>query len=83
MCVAQPLTASFRGFRISRTGYTIPKDFRLRVSDWSRPLTAEQIGYAATDAAVSLFIFQELLVRINASSLRIKLDRIVDTYSIV
>ena len=45
----------------AKSGFTISKDTMLRRSDWSRPLSPRQLRYAATDAAVSLFVFHELV----------------------
>ena len=51
------------------SGYSIPKDSFLRRSDWSRPLTPRQLTYAATDAAVSLFIFHQLVEILNRAKI--------------
>lgn len=45
-----------------------PLDKSLQKSDWRiRPLTAEQLAYAAADARLSLLIFQELRRRLEAA----------------
>ena len=40
----------------------------LRRSDWRGPLSARQLRYAATDAAVSLFVFHELVNALHFGS---------------
>ncbi|KAJ6510131.1 ribonuclease H-like domain-containing protein [Mycena vitilis] len=53
-CAAEVL-----GFRVDKTEQT---------SDWSKPLTPEQIRYAATDAIVALRLYEKLVVDLVVKS---------------
>jgi hypothetical protein len=42
-------------------GYTMPKQSRIRCSDWEKTLTEDQINYAAADAFYALMIFDKII----------------------
>ncbi|KAJ7725046.1 hypothetical protein B0H16DRAFT_1736343 [Mycena metata] len=68
----QTCAAEILGFRVDKTE---------QVSDWSGPLTQEQIHYAATDAIAALRLYQTLRVELAAKAESLGRDIPVAWYS--